>query len=118
MKEMKNLKRVAQEELEKLDANYANKSEFTAADAEMYKCLTVALEKQMRIEQIESEKQAAEEWGEEPGMSGRRGRGANGRYVSMYGGNSGAYADGYSRGYSEAMNQQSGHRMPYPEHYW
>ena len=35
MKEMKNLKRVAQEELEKLDAKYANLSEFTAADAEM-----------------------------------------------------------------------------------
>lgn len=34
MKEMKNLKRVAQEELEKLDAKYANLSEFTAADAE------------------------------------------------------------------------------------
>lgn len=99
MKELKNLKRVATEELEKLDAKYANQSEFSAADAEMYKCLTMALEKQMRIEQIE------EEMGEFPGMSGRRGRGADGRYVSRDGG---SYADGYSEGYSEGM-RQSGH---------
>lgn len=88
MKELKNLKRVAQEELEKLDAQYANKSEFTAADAEMYKCLTMALEKQMRIEQIESEMGYSEGYGDD--MSGRR---------------------------SQYMNQQSGHYPPpwYPE---
>lgn len=106
MKEMRNLKRVAQEELEKLDAKYASQSEFTAADAEMYKCLVMALEKQMRIEQIEEE-MGDGEWSE--GMSGRRGRAANGRYISRDGGNS--YADGYSRGYSEAM-MQSGHWPP------
>ena len=39
------------------------------------------------------------------GMSGRRGM--NGRYISRDGGSS--YAEGYSRGYSEAMGQQSGH---------
>lgn len=103
MKEFKNLKRVAQEELEKLDAQYAAKSEFTAADAEMYKCLVMALEKQMRIEQIENEMHGG---GYEGGQSGRRGRGADGRYVSMDGDES--YAEGYSRGYSEAM-AQSGH---------
>ena len=102
MKELKNLKRVATEELEKLDAQYANKSEFTAADAEMYKCLTAALEKHMRIEQIEDEME------EFPGYSGRRGRGADGRYVSRDGG---SYADGYSQGYSEGM-RQSGHWPP------
>lgn len=115
MKELKNLKRVAQEELEKLDAKYANQSEFTAADAEMYKCLTMALEKQMRIEQIEEEMHDGEEM--EYGMSGRRGRSpSTGRYVSMDGGNS--YADGYSNGYSEGM-RQSGHWPPmlYPERY-
>ena len=37
---------------------------------------------------------------------GYGGRAMNGRYVSRDGG---SYADGYSRGYSEAMNQQSGH---------
>lgn len=112
MKELKNLKRVAQEELEKLDAQYANKSEFTAADAEMYKCLTMALEKQMRIEQIQEEMGEGEyEYegmsGNDGGMSGRRGRSpSTGRYVSRDSGNS--YADGYSAGYSEGM-RQSGH---------
>lgn len=48
------------------------------------------------------------------GMSGRRGRGANGRYVSRDGGNS--YADGYSEGYSEGM-RQSGHWPMMPERY-
>lgn len=117
MKEFKNLKRIAQEELEKLDAQYANKSEFTAADAEMYKCLMMALEKQMRIEQIQEEMGMGEEEGME-GMSGRRGRSPmTGRYVSRDGGNS--YADGYSQGYSEGMRQMSGHwpPMPYPERY-
>ena len=107
MKEMKNLKRVAQEELEKLDAKYANLSEFTAADAEMYKCLVMALEKQMRIEQIDGEMYGEGEYG----MSERRGRGANGRYISMEGGNS--YADGYSNGYNEAMRQSGHWTMPY-----
>lgn len=110
MKEMKNLKRVAQEELEKLDAKYASQSEFTAADAEMYKCLFMALEKQLRTEQIMKEMHGEEWEQEEPGMSGRRPmHGVDGRFIS---GNS--YAEGYSRGYSEAMNQQSGHYpMPY-----
>ena len=40
------------------------------------------------------------------GMSGRRGRAANGRFVSRMSGNS--YDEGYRRGYSEAMNH-----MPY-----
>ena len=109
MKEMKNLKRVAQEELEKLDAKYASQSEFTAADAEMYKCLVMALEKHLRMEQIQNEMGEYDE-DEMPGMSGRRGRGMNGRFVSRDGGNS--YAVGYSQGYSEAMNQQSGHYWP------
>lgn len=106
MKEMKNLKRVAQEELEKLDAKYASQSEFTAADAEMYKCLVMALEKHMRIEQIDGEMH--DDW-DMNGMSGRRGRNMNnGRYMSR----DGSYADGYSQGYSEAMNQSGHWPMP------
>lgn len=104
MKEFKNLKRVAQEELEQLDAKYASQSEFTAADAEMYKCLMMALEKQMRIEQIDSEM-----YGFMPGeenMSGRHGR----NMMNRTGTNS--YSEGYARGYSEAMDQQSGHYPP------
>lgn len=47
----------------------------------------------------------AEEY-EMDGMSGRRGRGADGRYVSRTPANM-SYADAYSRGYSEAMNQMN-----------
>jgi hypothetical protein len=51
--------------------------------------------------------------GYDEGMSGRRGRGADGRYVSRDSGAS--YNEGYERGYSEAMNH-SGHypMMHYP----
>lgn len=42
----------------------------------------------------------------EGGMSGYRGRAANGRYVSRDSGES--YSEGYDRGYSEAMNRMSG----------
>ena len=115
MKEMKNLKRVAQEELEKLDAKYASLSEFTASDAEMYKCLTMALEKQLRIEQIEEEMGYSDEGfsGDGIGMSGRRGRSpSTGRYISRDGGNQ-SYADGYSAGYSEAM-RMNGYPVRHP----
>lgn len=45
----------------------------------------------------------AEEWDEgSSGYSGRRGRGADGRYVSREARES--YSDGYNQGYSEAMN--------------
>ena len=56
----------------------------------------------------------AEEY--EGDMSGRRGRAANGRFVSREGGGS-SYADGYSQGYLEAMRQTSGHYPmgPWPE---
>ena len=58
----------------------------------------------------------AEEW-DESEMSGRRGRAANGRYVSRDSGPS--YADGFTAGYSEAMGQQSGHwPMTYPGKHW
>jgi hypothetical protein len=49
-----------------------------------------------------------EEYGTEYGMSGARGRGPDGRYISRAGGP--AYSEGYARGYSEAMN----HNPDYP----
>lgn len=118
MKEFKNLKRIAIEELEQLDAKYANKSEFTPEDAKTYDCMMHALKCHLTAEAM----MEAEEYGEDEteGTSGRRGRNPmNGRYVSRDGGNS--YADGYSQGYSEGMRQgtMSGHwpPMPYPERY-
>lgn len=97
MKELRNLKRVAIEELEKLDAEYASKSEFDKEDADLYKCLVMALEKHMRIEQIESEMHGEVRGYSSTGMSnGYRGS---------------SYADGYSEGYREGVNQ-SGHWPP------
>ena len=101
--EFKNLKRVAKEEVEKLDAAYANKSEFTDKDAELYKCLMSGLKDQLAVEGMMNAGEY-EEGGDEPeGMSGRRGRAMNGRFVSRDGGQS--YADGYSQGYNEGMRQ-------------
>lgn len=55
----------------------------------------------------------SEEYGDyEGGMSGYRGRGANGRYVSREAGNS--YAEGYSRGYNEARSQMEAQSGRYP----
>ena len=101
MMEFKNLKRVALNELRKLNAAYANKDEFAESDAKKYDCLWHGLKCQLTSEAMME--------AEEGGMSGRRGRSpVTGRYVSRDGGNS--YADGYSRGYSEAMMQLNGPR--------
>ena len=104
--EFKNLKRVAKEEVEKLDAAYANKSEFTDKDAELYKCLMSGLKDQLAVEGMMNAKEYEEEGEEMEGMSGRRGRAMNGRFVSRDGGQS--YAEGYSHGYNEAMTQRHG----------
>lgn len=107
MMEFKNLKRVAMHELRKLDAAYANKDEFAESDAKKYDCLWHGLKCQLTAEAMMEAEQY--EYPNEGGMSGRRGRSPmTGRYVSRDGGNS--YADGYSRGYSEAMAQMNGPR--------
>lgn len=98
MKELKNLKRIAREELERLDQKYEGKSEFAAADAEMYKCLAMAYEKHLRFEEIENEMQDGEMMDGEGMMSGRRGRAMNGRFVSCDQGPM-SYDDGYSGHY-------------------
>lgn len=56
----------------------------------------------------------AEEYSE-GGFSGRRGRGADGRYVSRDAKD--GYSEGYERGYSEAMNHMGGNSGHYPPMY-
>lgn len=111
MEEFKNLKRVAMSELRKLDAQYANKEEFSESDAKKYDCMMHGLKCQLTAEaMLKSEFEDENGYDMNGGMSGRRGRSPmTGRYVSRDGGNS--YADGYSQGYSEAMDQMnnSGH---------
>ena len=104
MMEFKNLKRVAMNELRKLEAAYANKDEFAEADAKKYDCLWHGLKCQLTAEAMMEAEQ--ESYPDEGGMSGRRGRSTvTGRYVSRDGGQS--YAEGYSQGYNEAMNQRN-----------
>lgn len=79
MKEYKNLKRVVCEELEKLDAAYANKNEFTEADAKKYDMLVHALKSHLTAEAMEKANEMDSEYGE----SHARGRNLmNGRYIS------------------------------------
>lgn len=98
MKDFKNLKRVVIEELEKLDAKYANKSEFDPKDEELYKELICDLKAHLTVEAM----MGAEEQGYY--ASGARGRGADGRYISNMGMDPG-YSEGYRR------------MMPYPPEY-
>lgn len=105
--EFKNLKRVTLNEARKLDSAYANKDEFSESDAKKYDCIMHGLKSQLTAEAMMEAEQY--EYPNEGGMSGRRGRSPmTGRYVSRDGGSS--YADGYSRGYSEAMMQLNGPR--------
>ena len=89
---------------QKLQAAEMTETDLKRADMLLHAMKSLATYKAMK---------EAEEYPEDEGMSGRRGRAGNGRYVSRDGGSS--YAEGYSRGYSEAMNQQSGH---YPMGPW
>ena len=107
-----NLKRVAIHELNTLDSMYANKEEFATEDAKKYDCLMHGLKCHLTSEAMIE----AEEYSQD-GMSGRRGRDPmTGRYVSRETRPDMEFAEGYNRGYSEAMNQ-SGHHWnmpPYP----
>lgn len=50
MEEFRNLKRVALNELRRLDAAYANKDEFSETDAEKYDCTMHALKCHLAVE--------------------------------------------------------------------
>lgn len=99
-------------ELEMIEAKYRQnpRSDMDVQDLEKVDKLVHALKSLSTYKAMKE----AEEYGEEGfsgysgegGNSGRRGRSpVTGRYVSRDGGAS--FADGYSRGYSEAMSQMS-----------
>ena len=82
MKDLKNLKRVVCEELEKLDAAYANKNEFAEADAKKFDLLAHAWKSYLTAEAMEKANEQEEMYGE----SYARGRNMhNGRYMSRDG---------------------------------
>ena len=98
-------------ELEAIEQKIKGGAEMSTADLDKVDKLTHAMKS---LATYKAMKEAEEYDYGEGDMSGRRGRAMNGRYVSRDGGSS--YADGYSRGYSEAMSQQSGHYSTvYPE---
>lgn len=107
-------------ELEMIQSKYASNpaQEMSVQDLEKVDKLYHALKSMATYTAMKE----AEEY-EEGGMSGtrmtysgRRGRGADGRYVSRDAGES--YAEGYDRGYSEAMSRtQGGNSGHYPPMY-
>ena len=99
MEEFKNLKRVAMNELKKLDTAYAGKEEFTPTDCEKFDKLSHGLKCLLTTCAMLEAEEYSYEGGE---MSGSRGRNAaTGRYMSRDMGYSGypGYS-GYEPGYS------------------
>lgn len=100
-------------ELDNLEDKLRNGADMTMQDLEKIDKLYHALKSKATYDAMKD----AEGYGE-GGMSGYRGRAANGRYVSR---DEASYADGYSQGYSEAMNQMGNsgrYPMPYPPKRW
>ena len=133
MKTHEILEQRMKKELDKISGKYASNPnmELTTQDLCFIKDLYSALMKQSTwIAMKEEEEYGNEGWSSdtengEMGNSGRRGRAANGRYVSrdMEPSMRRSYADGYSEGYSEAMNQMNGNNsghypMMYPPRRW
>ena len=118
MEEFKNLKRVVMNEVRKFDAACANKEEFTEGDLKRFDCLMHGLKCMLTAEAMLDAEDYEEGMSRDMGNSGYRGRSPmTGRYVSR---DEHSYTDGYSRGYSEAMNQnrQVPNHYPYPERNW
>lgn len=96
-------------ELEAIEQKLQGGAEMSETDLKRADMLAHAMKS---LATYKAMKEADEYEGE---MSGRRGRAMNGRFVSRDGGNS--YADGYSRGYAEGMNQSGHWPNWYPEKY-
>ena len=84
--------------------------------AERLRILYSIKEKMLTCKAMEdSEDYTDQEYMDKNGISGYRGRGANGRYISRDMNDSRAYSDGYSEGYSAAMGQMNpGNSGHYP----
>lgn len=107
-------------EVEMIEAKYAQNpsAEMSMQDLEKLNKLYHTLKSQATWTAMKDAEDYMEEkdyGNNQNGMSGRRGRAANGRYVSRESANS--YADGYTQGYSEAMNQMNGNSGHYPMPY-
>lgn len=85
-----------EQELDAIQSKIASGTDITDKDLERADKLAHTLKSLVCYCEKKEELEA-----EEPGMSGRRGRAMNGRFVSRDAGTS--YAEGYSQGYSAAM---------------
>jgi len=117
MEKFETLEKAMCKELETLEQKLKGSAEMSVQDLDKVDKLAHAMKS---LATYKAMKEAEEEYGEgEEGFSGRRGRAANGRYVSRDGGSS--YSDGYSQGYAEAMSQMnggsSGHYPMMPPYY-
>lgn len=106
MEKFEGLEKALCKELDILEQKFRGGADMTPQDLERIDKMAHAMKSLATYKAMKE----AEEYSED-GMSGRRGRGMDGRYVSRDGGRS--YADGYSQGYAAAMSQMSGH-YPYP----
>lgn len=86
-----------EQELEAIQSKIAAGTDITDKDLDRSDKLSHTLKSLVCYCEKKEEMQCANE----PGMSGRRGRAANGQYISRDPGTS--YAEGYSQGYSAAM---------------
>ena len=102
MEKYNELKRVAMAELHKLDTKYsAGKEDFTPEDLKAYDCLMHGLKCHLTVcAMMEAEEEPSMMERASYGRSPRTGRYTSGRQE---------YRDGFNEGYSEAMNQVSGH---------
>ena len=105
MSKFESLEKAMCKELEAIEQKLKAGTEMSVDDLKKADMLSHAMKS---LATYTAMKEAEEEYSE-GGMSGRRGRGMNGRYVSRDGG---SYADGYSQGYSEGMRQASGWYRP------
>ena len=96
-------------ELEAIEQKLKGGTEMSTADLEKIDKLAHAMKS---LATYKAMVEAEDGYSDDNAMSGRRGRAMNGRFVSRTGSNS--YADGYSRGYAEAMNQSGHWPMQYP----
>ena len=95
-------------EMEDIEHKLQGNAEMSETDLKRVDLLAHAMKS---LATYKAMKEAEEYEYDEGGMSGRRGRAANGRYVSRDGGSS--YADGYSQGYSAAMSQRQNEYWPH-----
>lgn len=104
-------------ELESLEEKYRGGGEMSMQDLDKIDKLYHALKSMATYNAMKEAEDYEGGWSSDTGNSGRRGRAANGRYVSRDMAPNQSYSEGYAEGYSEAMRHMdmgNSGRYPYP----